>query len=279
MAKRKKDLMEKWKHIEYEHLVLATEEFIVFVDKAIDVDWETNDVFDKREVEDSCRRNAIINHVAVVECVPCYHLPKQLRLSFKRLLGEALARGLSDDYENAEKMVAMAETFITERNVEKARLWHVCSSGTVALLATIAGISIWVAREAVTRFLGATAFGLALAACAGALGALLSLSFRIGNSRMDAASGRGLVCLEGAFRVVAGMISGLLVAACVHGGLVFSVMEGASGNLTGIVVLGLVAGASERLAPSIVGHVEASSVPVEHRETVERQSTGVPKSN
>lgn len=119
---------------EIEHLVMEDKDFIVFIDKNLDVDWMTSDKYDENEPTKREDHNNILNLVAKLECIPSDHHPKNIRINFKRMLGEAIARSLNYDEGNATKMLKDAEEYIKERNNEKSRYWFLSASGFVTFI-------------------------------------------------------------------------------------------------------------------------------------------------
>jgi len=46
MTRRHGDYADNWIHVKYKYLVHAAENFIVFIDDEMDVDWETSPAYD-----------------------------------------------------------------------------------------------------------------------------------------------------------------------------------------------------------------------------------------
>lgn len=174
------------------HLVLETDDFIVFVDKDIDVDWETTDAYDAKGHADITQFNAILNKAALLESTPCDHFPEKSRVQFKRLVGEAIARALEHDYGHAEEALGSARSYIRKRNTETSRLWYLTGSLVATCVFSSAGLALWLFRESASVIIGRTALYAVLAASAGSLGAMLSITMRIGKSQVDYAAGRQL---------------------------------------------------------------------------------------
>jgi hypothetical protein len=82
------------------------------------------------------------------------------------------------------------------------------------------------------------------------LGASLSVILRTGNQQFDCSAGRALHYLEGASRILAGALSGTIVALAVQTEVILALLL-RGGKIMAIMILaGLAAGAAERLAPS-----------------------------
>ena len=253
-----------WPHIKPLKLILSTKEYIVFIDQEGDVDWETNPDFDEETLKDPLynlqKQNSILNGEASLEATPTGSFDKPTRLSFKRLLGEAIARSFDYDYEGAEEMLASASQYIRARSEEKSRFWYLSASFLMAAVFLIVGIAFWTFREQVSQVLSPSRTFLALASVAGAMGALLSVIWRSGSLQFDASAGRNLHYLEATSRIWAGALSGFLVASAVKCDLILTAFS-RDGNLQGVMMLAaFAAGTSERLAGSIISKFKSIEV-------------------
>jgi hypothetical protein len=249
----------EWSELDVHHLILNTDRFIVFLDSDLDIDWKTKEKYDEVGPKDPDEHNGILNRAASLECTPNDHHKRNVRLNFKRMIGEAIARSLDHDYDSAKKMLEQARIYITNRNVETARYWQLSTACLLGLVVAISGLELWASRSHMIDISGESAYFLVMAGVAGSLGAVLSMIFRMGRSFPTSEAPKVLHILEAASRVFAGCLSGLLIAACVNAGLIVPVLRG-QGNMHLIMLIAAMAsGASERWAPSLVGKFEGSS--------------------
>lgn len=251
----KKD--DEFQDIKYRHLVLQTNDFIVFIDCEIDIDWKTTDDYDNRKKEeyDAQRYHEVMNHAAEVECIANNHLEESKRINFKRMIGEAICRNFEFDYENAEKMLNKAENYISERNEEVSRKWYLKSCLCTTFLFCLFGSCFWLFRENLASIIGWALLMLLLTSVAGALGALLSVILRMGTSNLDAAAGRCLHYLEGSSKIFCGAISAVLVGLAMNAEIILPIFSKIGKTNAAMIFAGLIAGASERWAPSIISAV------------------------
>lgn len=122
---------------------------------------------------------------------------------------------------------------------------------------------IWAAAKNHLPF-GSNALNALMGVGCGALGAFLSILLRSHSVPLDVSAGKKLYQFEGVAKIMAGMIGALLVALGVEGRFLFGNIGTSEGRLELILVLCIIAGASERLIPSIIRKVEiadASSSP------------------
>jgi hypothetical protein len=249
-----------WPGCNIRHLILADDDFIVFLDPDLDVDWSTSVKYEETDTEDHIKeRNDILNREAIAECVPNDHQRENVRLNFKRMVGEAVARALERDYDSAKRMLEQARSYIEARNVERARYWQLCTACTLGLLCGLFGLTMWWFREYFIRVWREEVYFLVMAGVAGSVGAVLSMIFRMGRTFPTSEAPRALHTLEAASRVLAGCFSGLLAAGSVQIGLILSVTAGAGQKYQTMLVVAMASGASERLAPSIIARLENSS--------------------
>ena len=240
------------------HLVFVNENFIVYVDEEYDVDWRTTPEYDANSPKERSTHNEILNLAAAIETTPCQYLEPATTLSFKRLVAEGIARALLEDYGNAKRILAKAETFVTLRSQEKSRYWYLTASGWAGALGGFVGLLLWIYRVPARELLGPVVFDGLLACAAGTLGATLSIITRMGKVQLDCLSGRPLHYMEGASRVVAGGLSGVLVYLALLSGQLLPVILKAGDPQVAVLFAAFVAGASERWAPSIVSRVEGA---------------------
>jgi len=244
---------ERWPDMDVAYLVFEHDEFIVCIDKDEDVDWETNDKF--KGHKDEAANNKILNHMAILECLPIYDLNKKIRMSYKRMLGEAIARSLCNDYVNAAMILNEAETFIMQRNGELARSWYLSTGFFVTCPLVGIGYLTWFWRVRVQEMVGDVVFWLIVVAIAGAVGAFFSIIMRMGNESLDSSAGKWLHQLECASRIGAGMISAVIVGLAVYADIILSAVS-KHGNAKAFLALAAIsAGAIERWAPSIIDRI------------------------
>jgi hypothetical protein len=242
-------VLSKWPTADVHYLILQADEFIVFLDEDLVLDWVTSDEYDKHGPEDRSRHNEILNRAASLECVPNDHHKKSIRLNFKRMLGEGVAAAI----------LQQAQLYITNRNIEIARFWQLSTACVIGLAVAILGAVQWTFRETLVNAWNETGYYVLGSALAGCVGAVLSMIFRMGNTFPTSEAPKALHMLEAVSRVFAGAISGLLISGSVAIGLILPVF-GKSGEMHGaMLVAALASGASERWAPSLIGRLEARS--------------------
>jgi hypothetical protein len=255
---------ERWKNCPIEHLVLATDDFVVFLDPELDVDWSTSAEYDAKGLKDRKRHNMILNEAARIEATPCEGLSLAMKTHFKRLIGEAIARSLDNDYRSAETALASAAAYALARSQETSRFWYLSASYAMAAPFLAAGCILWVFRSGAREILGDGAFWLFLCGVAGALGALFSVITRAGKQTTDCSAGHRLHYLEGGSRIWAGVLSGSLVGLAVRSGVILGPLAGADRMVPIMLMAALAAGTGERLASSLISDLGAARMADHH---------------
>lgn len=245
------DYAAKWDGMKVKYLVMEDDDkFIVCIDEELDVDWMTGRGFPGHK--DQKAFNDILNRMALLESQPSHDLDQKIRLSFKRMLGESVARSLAGDYVNAGKILEKAQAFVAARKEEQARSWYLATGATVAGGVLLAGILVWLGREPIRQTVGDAVFWLIISAVAGAAGAFFSIIMRMGKATVDSSAGKALHQLECFSRIVAGMLSAVLVGLAVYAEVIFPIFSKSSNPYAFLVFVAMVAGASERMAPSLI---------------------------
>jgi hypothetical protein len=260
------DYAEKWSHIKYAYLILVDDHFIVFLDNDGDIDWETSSEYDSKGHKDAHKHNVIMNNAALLETTPCDGVRAETKQQFKRLIGEAIARSLDDDYASAEMMLAAATKYISARTLETSRRWYLSASAMVTFPFVIFGCVVWLWRAELVQVVGFTMFWLAMSAVAGSLGALLSVTTRAGDLKFDTSAGRTLHYLEAASRVGTGGLSGIVVALAVHSEVILAPLSRGNKMPATMMLAAFAAGAAERLATSIISKFSVADTRVGHKE-------------
>ncbi len=240
------------------YLILDAGDFIVCLDSDLDVDWRTSEKYDENGHKDPAEQNAILNLAASLECIPNDHHKKNVRLNFKRMIGEGVARSLDNDYEGARNIIEKARLYIADRNIETARYWQLLTACALGLLSGFSGLALWVFRAQLIRVFGDSGHLLLLSGMSGSLGAILSMAFRMGHSFPTSEAPRSLHILEAASRVFAGCLSGVLMAGSIKIGLILPIFKDAGQTHLLVLVAAMASGASERWAPSLIARIEGS---------------------
>ena len=254
------DFPDKWGDVDICHLIMENEGYIVFIDKQLDVDWKITDELDKEQKESKAKRNEILNKAANVESIPNIQQKPLVRLNFKRMVGEGIARAFDADWDNAARIISEADKYIRERNSELARYWQLSMAIVLGVSSLFAGATMWSLRGVFVEVIGGSGYQVALGALVGMSGAVLSMILRIGRLNVSSESEKNLHYLEVCGRCLVGANSAILVALLIKAEFILPALKGTASGLPMILAACLLAGASERWAPSIVSKFEGRQV-------------------
>ncbi len=243
--------------LNWQYLVMANKDFVVYVGTDGVVHYDTSVAYDRRKPKCPEAHNEILNEAAVKEIMPSGDFDESVKLQFRIMIGEAMARTLDGDYDIARKTLDRANNFISTRYNERARLWYLTGCGAVSLCVLFTGCIFWLHRSSLLPFLSEGVFMVLMASASGCLGALLSILLRMGKAELDIASGKMLHYAEGGFKILTGCISGVLAALVVKTGIILPFISKSAEANWSIMLMAFVAGASEKWAPSIIASISA----------------------
>lgn len=239
-----------------EHLIRSTRNFVVYLDKELELEWQTTDEFeDKFNVGDSAQ---VLRRIAYLNAVPTSHLPKEHVKSLRLMLGEAMALALQDQIIDAGHLANDAFEFLIARNRDCSRRWFLLASlisfGVIALICLLT----YSLRTALDGTLGAEIIDGVCCAGIAACGSMCSIILRIPKLQLDPAAGTLLHSLEAIGRLILGSIFGVAALIAIKSELIFPKLNGA--GLAGMLVIAFASGFSERLVPSFIQYLERNTV-------------------
>ncbi|MEX2036015.1 MAG: hypothetical protein WEA28_12560 [Xanthobacteraceae bacterium] len=114
-----------WGFVPINHLILATTDFVVFIDDALAVDWKTSPDWDRENPKEREKYSAILNRARALESDDWDDSDEQQTLNLRLRIGEAIARCFEGDYKNAEQMLDKAEAYRVSTRRKQAIQDHV----------------------------------------------------------------------------------------------------------------------------------------------------------
>lgn len=246
----------RWPNVDVTYLVISTEDYIVCLDDDLDVDWETSAEYDKNGHDDEVAFNKILNNVALFESRPQHHLKNENKKSFRRMLGESVARALAHDYKSAASILDQAQDFLLDRSREKSREWYLTTCAVSTVIVCLVTSILFLFREEISLSFGIKNLDLLVSIIGGTVGAFMSITLRLGKSSVEADSGFYLHVLESISRTAAGSIGGFLSGVLIKLGIVMPAFNTQNSTLLTLFAIGFVAGASERFIPSFISKIE-----------------------
>lgn len=250
------------------HLIQKHRDFVVYLDDELYVWWAIRDTY-RPDWVNSPSFGEVLNRVSFLEAVETSDIPQRQVTAFRRMLGEAVARLLdSQSVEQANKILDNATDYIIARNSESSRLWYLSASLATTAVVVLVILLLWTFRRYTP--LNPEGLNVLVGSGAGALGAFLSILLRSQTVPLDSSAGKKVYYFEGTAKILAGMIGAVLVAVSIEGKFLFGNISNPENQLQVITALCIVAGASERLVPSLIKKVETTNTPqaIEPHQTV-----------
>lgn len=247
----------KWKAqgVTTENVVFACNDFVVFIDDALEVDWITSDSYDRQmdAIQKDPRWAELNSAITESQSIGVKQLGRGRCKALRRQLGTAMQLGLGGNLEGAVKAITVARAFLQKIQSEISRSRVIVSSAVSAGLVTmIAGAIAWFGKMPSWT-------ELAVCSASGAWGSWLSISLRIDRLQLDPSDSLCMHVLEAARRIGVGAVAGpfLLIGAKV--GLVLSFAR--NGGASAAALMGLIAGFSERRLPAMIGKLGSVGEP------------------
>jgi ABC-type multidrug transport system fused ATPase/permease subunit len=232
-------------------MVMNTASFIVYVGADFGVYWIA-----ASGLSYPARTPDVLTRVAELQAEPTEAFDDRAKEAFASLTAQGVVQMLEGDDTSALAVLDKAEDYFNSRISEIARGWYLTSAaGALGLFAAI-GAGVWLGRaHLMASGLSATGIELIAASTAGSVGAFLSLFFRLNRLPLDARAGLRLHILESVLRVLAGVLAALLCIWAVKADILLGF--GKDGSIYRLLLIGALAGASERIVPSLVAEVES----------------------
>lgn len=233
-------------------LILQTDNFIVYIDTNLEIQWWYSEGVQLNE-----EFGQTLNRVAFLESRARFIENTDHLQSVKRLIAEGLARHLEySSIKLSNEILDLVEKQICELNLKTSWDWYFKSAYWITSICIFSWALLWVERSTFAPFIGHNGFEIILGGLIGAGGALISVISRGNQLNLDANAGKSIHQTEGAARIIVGIAGASLAALALKGGLLLSGVVFSGSQLAVLLTLSIVAGASERLVPSLVSKVE-----------------------
>ena len=143
-----------------------------------------------------------------------------------------------------------------DRSREKSREWYLATGAASTIFIVFVMCTLFLYREEISLIFGLKNIDLLISIIGGTVGAFMSITLRLGKSRIEADSGVYLHVLESISRITAGSIGGLLAGILIKLGVFVPTLNAQDTTLLTLFAIGFAAGASERFIPSFISTVE-----------------------
>lgn len=236
-------------------IILDSARFYIFLDPEHEIFWMWNAPEELKSTVGN-----ILNRVAFLQSLARFAKEKD-RKHFHRLIAEGLARYL--DYaseKQANEALDIAEKEIKELSLKISWRWYFNAAYLLTAISSITLLLLWCFRQETRLLIGYKAFDVIFAALIGPIGALISVIARGDRITLDANAGILLHITEGLARIAVGMCGSGLVALAIKAGIIAGGVAFKGSPFATLLTFALVAGASERIVPSLIDRVERYAV-------------------
>jgi hypothetical protein len=230
--------------VKIREILFVNNSCIVYIDEQFALQWYW-------DISLPTKSATIFNRVADLEARTQFlrhQKNKQDLLSAIRLIGEGLFELFStQDPAYANAALDTADKFISQRSREVSRGWYFGPFLGFFVVSMIVLLSLY--------FLDPTLSKTAIFACtfAGGIGAFVSRALDSDNTPIAATAGKMLHWIEAVLRWCIGLVAGLIIWFLVTGNIAVSFLNtNGAQNTFALVSIALLAGASERLLPSLL---------------------------
>jgi hypothetical protein len=237
------------------------EEFVVFIDSELELDWVTSLSYDAK-IEDKVSREKLLSLACILQHDHnVTRLTRNQKELFGRLLGEAVVQILIADYEAAKGLIEEAKKYIKMREFELSRKWQVLSGfiGILTIFILLVVINKYQVKLSECLSISPSYIKLLGYSFFGAVGALFSIVQKSGNRKIDCEAGVTLIAIDILAKLIIGVVSGFIILCFFQLDMVFANFKGNGNSHIGSILVSFIAGFSERLIPSIVSKFEDDS--------------------
>jgi hypothetical protein len=243
--------------VEIKAVIEKSADTIVYIDIYDNIMWKVN-----RQLPEDI--SAVLNQVAIQEAKSEFLAGTPYLFSCRKLLAEALSRAfMRNDLVMATSLINEAKQHIAQKNRELGRQWFYSS----AYISVSVLFLLYLASLLLKEYIEILNSEIFLSFIIGGVGALMSIVTRTSNIKINATEGKVAHILDGMSRIVAGCIGGFFMALLVKSGLIFGGEVYQNNEYYLVLAVALLAGASERLVPSLINKLS--------RETSESESGSV----
>ena len=263
-------------------VLIKADAYIVYIDQDLILHWHWNAAMDSNQAVPIFNRAGEL--LAKSEFLRQTSRKRDL-ISARRLIGEGLVvMFCTQNQTYANAALDTAEKFITQIGRETSRVWYFGPFFIFFVVSVLSGMLLY--RHGSMRTLTLPI----LCSLGGGIGAFISTA--IGNERIPCApsAGRFLHLLEALLRYAIGFSAGLLVWLATSGNIAVGFLNLAnnpanpaanplpggnpSASIYALITVAIMAGASERLLPSLIGKFDDATKAVETPQTTKAEAAG-----
>jgi hypothetical protein len=227
-------------------ILLRNESCIVYIDETFSLQWYWD--FELNPETSAKVFNRAGDLEARIQFLKGRKGQKDNLLSGLRLIGEGVVELFTTQgITYADAALDTAEKFVTQRAREISRRWYFIPFLSFFAISALVILVSYIYDPSMTKQIAI------ICTFAGGLGSFISRALDNDNTPISATAGRMLHWIEATLRWCIGLTAGLIVWLLVTGKVAGSFLNtGDSQNTFGLIAIAILAGASERLLPSLI---------------------------
>lgn len=237
-------------------------EYIVWLDRENEFDWETTDAYDEKNKEQQANRGKYIAKIGALQHQPIANcISKQQYKDLNYMLAEAVVLALENDFEECGKHIAETVKYLEKRSYEVTRKWQLLYCFFILALTGLLFIISSHYSVGILEWLNVTRENIDIIkySLLGMVGATLSIIQKSGKKHYDCESGKWLNFLEIFSRMFASVISSFVIIYLYKMDVIFANFQFQQ-EMDCLVIICIIAGFSERLVPSLISKFENNEI-------------------
>jgi len=233
-------------------IILSSDTFIVYIDTNNTICWatENHSVFGENF-------GNISNQISNWESICNRLFSKQDSYDYKSLLAEGYARML-DEGNDITAQIVIDQTIerIKQQGKQILRQDYLISSLFTTGFIVLALIVTIIFKKNIIVFIDRSIYEILITSYLGGIGAFISTMVRARNYNAEISSSRRIHIIDGALRIIYGLIAGVLISLGIKSNIIFGFVNSIDKNIYVLSFLGAIGGASEMILPNIIKQFE-----------------------
>ena len=227
------------------------DDFIVFIDTDLDIDWINNAPMDQKI-------DKAVSYAESIGAKRCKHMPREQILEFKRLIGQAIVNAFQGATDQSISLAEDGAQFLKQRTVERSRSWTLVAAHLFLIIFSTALMLCCNRLNSFGNVQSVDSDLLSLAIQGGFIGAYLSVIQKAGRGEWDAAAGRQIHYVEVFTKLFAGGVLGCIAFALSRSVDAPPSLKAIASDSYSLFIFSVAAGFFERLIPKMISNYTKS---------------------
>ena len=174
------------------------------------------------------------------------------RENLNEMLACSLAQAFDGSYETADMFIDKAQTYYQSISTERARKCSLMATGYITVMLSVLALALVMLKGYIVEEMKFLDWMLGM--YMGAMGASISIWQRYGKTEFTGYASKSFYRTEVAARIIVGVVFSIVLIAAVKEGWILPDIAKDGMTVPGTMLIGFIAGFSERLVPAIAEH-------------------------